>query len=174
MTARLTLQTRRRLRRQTSGTQRGATLVVGLIMLVLITLIVTSAFTLSLSNLKSVGNMQVREEALAAANQAVEQLISAPFTDALGAQEFKVDINKDGNDDNTVAVAVPTCIRALKAVTAAPSDVELPVVMSTGSTWNTEWDIDAAVTDLASGAAVRVRQGVRVLLSQTQKDAACP
>jgi Tfp pilus assembly protein PilV len=143
-------------------------------MLVLITLIVTSAFTLSLSNLKSVGNMQVREEALAAANQAVEQLISAPFTDALGAQEFKVDINKDGVDDYTVAVAVPTCIRALKAVTAAPSDVELPPQMSSGSTWHTEWDIDAAVTDSASGAAVRVRQGVRVLLSQTKKDAACP
>nr|MDP2192432.1 pilus assembly PilX N-terminal domain-containing protein [Rhodoferax sp.] len=154
--------------------QRGATLIIGLIMLVLITLIVVNAFTLSSSNLKSVGNMQVREEALAAANQAVERLISAPFTDALGAQEFKVDINKDGNDDYTVAVAVPKCIRALKAVTAAPSDVEMPVVMSTGSTWNTEWDIDAAVTDLASGAAVRVRQGVRVLLSQVKKDAACP
>ncbi len=174
MKAKLPLQTRKRLRLQTSGTQRGATLVVGLIMLVLITLIVTSAFTLSLSNLKSVGNMQVREEALAAANQAVERLISAPFTDALGAQEFKVDINKDGNDDYTVAVAVPTCIRALKAVTAAPSDVELPPELSSGSTWNTEWDIDAVVTDSASGAAVRVRQGVRVRLSQTKKDAACP
>lgn len=154
-----------------AASQRGATLVVGLIMIVLITLIVVNAFTLSSSNLKSVGNMQVREEAIAAANRAVEQLISAPFTNSLGTQSFTVDINKDDTDDYTVAVAVPTCIRALQATAAAPSDVELAMP---GSTWNTEWDIDATVTDSASGASVRVRQGVRVLLSQTQKDTACP
>ncbi len=155
------------------GTQRGATLIIGLIMLVLITLIVVNAFTLSSTNLKSVGNMQVREEALAAANLAAEKLISAPFTNALGAQSFKVDINKDGTDDYTVAVAVPTCIRALKATVAGPSDVELGAAMSAGSTWNTEWDIDATVTDAASGASVRVRQGVRVLLSDYDKTNAC-
>ncbi|MDO8440521.1 MAG: hypothetical protein Q7S97_04855 [Polaromonas sp.] len=154
--------------------QRGATLIIGLIMIVLITLIVINAFTLSSSNLKSVGNMQVREEAVAAANQAVERLVSAPFTNALGAQTFTVDINKDGVNYYTVEVAVPTCIRALKASTAAPSDVELPPEMSSGSTWSTEWDIDTTVADTASGAAVRVRQGVRVLLTQTQKDTACP
>ena len=174
MTGKVPVRAPRRFKKNASTMQGGATLIVGLIMLVLITLIVLSAYTFSSTNLKSVGNMQVREEALAAANQAVERLISAPFTDALGAQTFTVDINKDGTDDYTVAVAVPTCIRALKAVTAAPSDVELPLAMSSGSTWNTEWDIDAAVTDLASGAAVRVRQGVRVLLSQVKKDAACP
>lgn len=157
-----------------AASQRGATLIVGLIMIVLITLIVVNAFTLSSSNLKSVGNMQVREEAIAAANKAVEQLISSPFTNSLGTQSFTVDINKDGADDYTVAVAVPTCIRALQATAAAPSDVELGAAMSAGSTWNTEWDIDATVTDSASGASVRVRQGVRVLLSQTQKEAACP
>lgn len=174
MTARLKLPMRRRMRLQTSGHQRGATLIVGLIMLVLITLIVAGAFTLSSSNLKSVGNMQVREEAIAAANQAAERLISSPFTSALGAQSFTVDINKDGTDDYTVAMAVPTCTRALQATSAAPSDVELGPDMSSGSTWNTDWDIDATVTDSASGASVRVRQGVRVLLTQTQKDTACP
>jgi hypothetical protein len=45
--------------------------------------------------------------------------------------------------------------------------------MSVGQTWNTDWDIDATVADAASGAAVRVREGVRVLLSQTQKNAVC-
>ncbi len=157
-----------------AGSQRGATLIIGLIMLVLITLMVVNAFTLSSTNLKSVGNMQVREEAIAAANLAVEKLISAPFTNALGAQSFKVDINKDGTDDYTVAVAVPTCIRALKATVVGPSDVELGAAMSSSSTWNTEWDIDATVTDPASGASVRVRQGVRVLLSQADKETACP
>lgn len=153
--------------------QRGATLIIGLIMLVLITLIVVNAFTLSASNLKSVGNMQVREEAIAAANLAAERLISSNFTNALGTQSFTVDINKDGTDDYTVALAIPVCKRATQGATAAPSDAEMGAAMS-GSTWNTDWDIDATVTDTASGATIRVRQGVRVLLTQSQKDTACP
>lgn len=157
-----------------AAAQRGATLIIGLIMIVLITLVVVSAFTLSSSNLKSVGNMQMREEAVAAGNQAIERLISSPFTNALGTQTFAVDINKDGKDDYSVSVARPTCIHAQAATEAYPSDVELPVSMSTGRTWNTDWDINATVTDTASGASVRVREGVRVLLSQIQKDAACP
>ena len=154
--------------------QRGATLIIGLIMIVLITLIVVNAFTLSSSNLKSVGNMQVREEAIAAANQAIEKVISAPFTNSLGTQSFVVDINGDGVNDYTVAIATPTCIGAKQASSAAPSDVELGAAMSTGSSWNTDWDIDATVTDSATGASVRVREGVRVRLTQTQKDTACP
>ncbi len=60
--------------------QRGATLIIGLIMIVLISLIVINAFTLSSSNFKSVVNMQIRDEASAAANQAVEQVIGSDFT----------------------------------------------------------------------------------------------
>ena len=164
----------RRSRAPRAAAQRGATLIIGLILLVLITLIVVNAFTLSSTNLKSVGNMQVREEALAAANQAVEQVISSNFTGSSAAQTVTVDINKDDTVDYTVAVASPTCIRATQAAFAAPSDVELGAGMSAGSTWNTDWDLDATVTDGATGAKVRVRQGVRVLLSQSQKAAVCP
>ena len=49
-----------------SSNQRGAALVVGLIMLVLITIMLVSAMVLSTSNFRSVSNMQFREEALAA------------------------------------------------------------------------------------------------------------
>lgn len=154
--------------------QRGATLIVGLIMIVLITLTVLNAFTLSSSNLKSVGNMQVRAEAFAAANEAIELVISSAFTDPPLAQPVNVDIDKNGVVDYVVAVATPTCIRASVATTAAPSDVELSASLSAGSTWNTDWDVDATVTDASSGAVVRVRQGVRVPLSNTQKTAVCP
>lgn len=157
-----------------AAAQRGATLIIGLILLVLITLIVVNAFTLSSTNLKSVGNMQVREEALAAANQAVEQVISSNFTGSLVDQTVTVDINKDDTADYTVVVEAPDCIRATQATFAAPSDVELGAGMSAGSTWNTDWDLSATVSDGATGASVRVRQGVRVLLSQSQKAAACP
>jgi hypothetical protein len=154
--------------------QRGATLIIGLIMIVLITLIVLSAFTLSSSNLKSVRNMQMHDESLAAANQAVERLISMSFTDAPGTVTFNVDINKDGTNNYAVTVGTPSCINARAATVVAPSDVELGPGMSAGETWNTDWDIDANVTDVASGAAVRVRQGVRVLLSTAEKNAVCP
>jgi Tfp pilus assembly protein PilX len=159
---------------QMPSRQRGATLIIGLIMIVLITLIVVNAFMLSSSNLKSVGNMQVRDEAIAAANEAIELVVSSSFTDAPTAQQINVDINKDGINDYVVALAQPTCIRAAAATNAAPSDVELGAAMSVAPTWNTDWEIQANVTDVASGATVTVREGVRVLLSQIQKAAVCP
>lgn len=48
-------------------------------MLVAITLLMVSAFTLSGGNLKVVGNMQYRNEAIAAANIAIEQTININF-----------------------------------------------------------------------------------------------
>lgn len=153
--------------------QGGATLIVGLIMIVLITLIVVSAFTLSSSNLKSVGNMQVREESLAAANHAIEGVLSSPFTNAIGTTTSQIDINNDGTNDYMVAVAAPVCVKAAAASEGSPSDVELGSSMSSSGTWNTEWDIAATVTDAVSGTALKVRQGVRVLLTNTQKTLAC-
>lgn len=153
------------------GSQSGVTLVVGLIMLVMITLLVAGAFTLSSSNLKSVGNMQVREESVAAGNLAVEQVISSPFTDAPVEQEINVDIDKNGTTDYTVKVLAPTCIKALIATAPGVCEEGFPC---TSGTWNTEWDIDAQVTDAASGGSVRVRQGVRVRLSDAQKNLVCP
>ena len=88
MTHQLIVKVHKQLRIKAPRSQSGATLIVGLIMLVLITVIVLSAFTFSSSNLKSVGNMQIREEALAAANLATEQVIASPFTDAPTAQEI--------------------------------------------------------------------------------------
>jgi Tfp pilus assembly protein PilX len=153
--------------------QRGATLILGLIMMVLITLIVISAHTLSSTNTKSVGNMQIRDEAIAAANQAVEQVLSADFTAAPTAESINVDINKDDTNDYTVAIAQPVCMRAIVAQVSEGCDTEHPE-LCVGSTWHSEWDIDATVTDAASGAAVRVRQGVRVLLTNDRKLAVCP
>jgi len=153
--------------------QRGATLVISLIMLVLITLMVFSSFSLSSSNLKTVGNVQVHEEAVASANQAIELVLSFSFADAPVAQSINVDINKDGTTDYVVEIALPTCVRALAGAAGGPSDVEMPTSLSSGSTWNTEWNISATVTDAASGAVVTVVQGVRVQQSAAAKAAVC-
>ncbi|MCO6059497.1 PilX N-terminal domain-containing pilus assembly protein [Pseudomonas sp. MOB-449] len=156
--------------------QQGATLVVGLIMLLMLTLLVGSAFTMSGSSLKSVGNMQSRDEALAAANIAIEQIVSSPFTDAPAEESINVDINNDGTHDYTVSIATPVCM----------SETELPVateeqlsglragVEAPASQWSTVWELVATVSDPVSGASTRVRSGVRVLLSEIEKESVCP
>lgn len=152
--------------------QQGATLIVALIMLTLITLLVLNAFTLSSSNLKAVGNMQARDESIAAANQAVELVVSSSFTDAPVAQEVNVDINKDGTTDYTVAIATPTCIKAIEIPNPNKCDENLKALCAENN-WNTDWDLRATVGDAASGASVVVHQGVRVRLTNSQRNAVC-
>lgn len=158
--------------------QRGATLVVGMVMLVVITLMVTTAFTLSTVNLKSVGNMQFRNEAIAAGNMAIERVLGSPFAAAPSAEEILVDVNNDGTNDYIVLIAKPECVRGSVAAPPSLSSVTL-TTMSTSSTWNTVWDIHATVTPTsgnsgASGTSVQMHSGVRVLLSQTDKNKVCP
>ncbi len=159
-------------------TQRGATLVVGMVMLVVITLMVTTAFTLSTANLKSVGNMQYHNEAIAAGNMAIEKVLGTPFTAVPSTDQALVDINNDEINDYLVSFAVPVCVRASVASPPSLSSLTLQT-MSNSSTWNTVWDIDATVTPTsdnpgAHGATVRMHAGVRVLLTQSVKNAVCP
>jgi Tfp pilus assembly protein PilX len=153
----------------------GATLIVGLILLALLTLIVINSFKLASSNLRATGNLQFRDEALAAAGNAIEQAIAATtnWSSPPPALTFQIDIDRDGTDDYTVALAAPVCIRAQKAFATAPSDVELEPSIVAGSNWDTEWDYDATVTSATTGSVVRVHQGVRVLLSAQDKTASC-
>ncbi|RJG11982.1 hypothetical protein D3879_01240 [Pseudomonas cavernicola] len=155
--------------------ERGAALVVGLIMLLLLTLMVSGAFTLSTVNLKSVGNMQMREEALAAANSIMERvlgsMLKASTTTPPVGETGTFDVNNDGTNDYTVIVATPECIRAV--VSGAAPKCEVGMVCPS-DTWNTVWELRATVTDPASGASSVVRSGVRVLLTQAQKNAVCP
>jgi Tfp pilus assembly protein PilX len=162
--------------RPASVGEKGAALIVGLIMLVLITLMLITALNLGTTNFRAVANMQYRAEAVAAANKAIEQVMSTPFTAAPAAETVNVDIDNDADTDYEVQVAVPECIYASPAFGADPSSLSLPVSMSAASTWNTVWDLDATATDADNvvGANARVRAGVRVLLTEAEKDAVCP
>lgn len=180
------------MRIMTARAERGAALVVSLIMLVLITLMVIAALNLGTANFRSVSNTQFREQAIAAANVAIQDRVSSTFEGpvvdpALGtiATSYQnVDLNNDGNPDYTVAIT-PACVSATVAESADPSSLSLPGVMSVASTWNTVWDVRAEVSPPSvptgvtlvadpSGAKVTVHAGVRVLLTQSQKDDACP
>jgi type II secretory pathway pseudopilin PulG len=152
--------------------QRGFTLLVGMIMLVLITLLMTAAFTLSTGNLKAVGKMQAHDQAIAAANVALEQVLSSPFAASPAAESINVDNNNDGTTDYEVAIATPVCVRASIDSSATLSSMSLPG-MSTVNQWNTVWDVEAVVTDANTGANTTVSAGMRVLLTQAQKDTVC-
>lgn len=155
--------------------QRGAvTLFISLIMLVVITGIVLAAFTMSTTNLRSVGNLQWRNEAVAAANMVLQDRISADFTSDLSAVTRTVDLNNDDVDDYTVSVSAPVCVRASKVVQEVYSSVTLPIDLSAAGQWITIWEMVATVSDEKTGASVRVRQGARVLLYQVQKTSVCP
>ena len=153
--------------------QRGASLVISLVMLVLITLLVITALNLASSNFKAVSNTQFRDEAIAAANAAIQLRLSGTFVDPPVPVPSEVDLNDDGITDY-VATVTATCVKATVAEAADPSSVTLPVTMSLASTWNTVWDIAAEVVDNTSGASVVVHAGARVLLSEIDKDRACP
>ena len=156
--------------------QRGVALVIGLIMLVLITVMLLAALNIGTANFRAVSNMQFRDEAISAANKAIEQVISSNFTAAPTAEEVIVDIDNDGDTDYTVEIAQPQCINAAPASSADPSSKLLPPSMTVGGTWNTVWDLQATVDPATNvgGAAVVVRAGVRKLLSEAQLNAVCP
>jgi Tfp pilus assembly protein PilX len=141
--------------------QRGVTLIVGLIMLVLITLMVVSAFTLSGSNLRSVGNMQFRNEAIAAANVAIERVISADFTTVPAGSTHNVDLDNDGTAEY--------CIKST-GLTSLPSTDPDAVKCTSGSggavlCYDTVWEINATVSTAsgagkATGAVATAKQGI--------------
>jgi hypothetical protein len=148
--------------------QKGATLVVAMIMLLLFTLLVASAFHLSTTNLQMVGNMQVREEALASANFALEQVLESNFFDNPAAAAETIDVVINAADAGEaiaypVTIDVPACIRASVADDFPPSSEALEGLKGI-STWNTVWLLRALALDPVSGSQVAVREGVRVLM----------
>ena len=77
--------------------EAGATLVVSLIMLTLITLMIMAALAIGSANFRTVTNMQFRDEAIAAANKAIDQVMSSPFAlDSRRPRTIEVDLDNDG------------------------------------------------------------------------------
>lgn len=110
----------------TKNRQRGATLIVGLIMLIALTLLVVSAIRSGTTNLRIAGNTQIQQEAKAAAQQAIEQYISTNFTAAIplvGSNGVPAIINKASY---TATVAVPAC-RGSTAVLNSQLDITNPL-----------------------------------------------
>jgi Tfp pilus assembly protein PilX len=158
--------------------QRGSTLLVALVMLMLLTLIAFAAMNASTTSIQVVGNAQFREEANAAAQQAIEGVISNNFTVNPASSVVTVNV---GGTNYVATVDVPTC----KSSMPIPySDLDqanvddrdcLPdaslqntgimnasgVLSASQAMCNKQmWEVNATVDDSDTGAKINVHQGV--------------
>lgn len=146
--------------------QRGATLIMGIIFLMLIMLSVTVAFRMSNNNLKAVGNMQSQAEAEASAEAAVERILSTDST-FLAPAATNVAMDAYGV---TVSVATPQCMRAIAVDASTSADATPNIYLqdvtpaSASGYMETHWDIAAIGTGGATGAKVEVHQGIKIIL----------
>jgi len=178
--------------------QSGATLVITLIMLVLLTLFATSSFNTAKTNLMVVGNMQSTTEAANVAQQTIETVISTTQfltspSNAIASpcggtpNTLCVDINGDGVTDYTTTLTPePQCVyvKAIKNSELVLSNSEdlgcsagqqqtLGVAGSTSGDSlcsNTVWEITAKTTSTL-GASSTVVQGIGIRVSND--DASC-
>ena len=130
--------------------QHGATLIVVLIMLVILTLFAISAVNLSSSNLRVISNMQARKLVEQVGMQGSEQVISsmANFTSPTAA------VTVTAPTGMTVTVSKRVCQYATAA--SGYSAVQ-PIVPE-----DTQWDYYITVSDSVTNASARFWQGAKI------------
>lgn len=141
--------------------QAGASLIVSLIMLVVVTLLVLSAIRSGNINTRIAGNMQARQEARSAAEQAIEQFVSnyANFLpNPRATHTVNVAVNGDqasvGPHQIPVQISQPICKKASRRDDLCPNSVSSGL-----KCWSTLWEVTATATDSISGASQTVSQG---------------
>ena len=141
--------------------QRGTTLLIALIFLVILTLFAVSGMNTGVINLRTANNAQLIVEAEYAAQAQIEALLGSvtPFVSGvLGTPTTtNVDVNGDGTTDFVVTTQPPICLSIVPApgysyefAASAPKD--------------TVWQVSATAQDGVFGATSTLRQGVKVRL----------
>jgi Tfp pilus assembly protein PilX len=178
---------------KTRSSQNGAALFVVLIMLIVMAWFAVSTFRLSSQNMQIVDNSQTRQQAIAAAQRAIEATLSSNLfamdPAAVAATPIPSDVDGDNYADFTAVLnPVPACFRTQTVKTAEldisnPKDrvclqsssaggtmvVErpgVPVPAGDSMCANTDWNIAARVDDARSGTAIKVTQGVAIRVAQ--------
>ncbi|SNS32937.1 Tfp pilus assembly protein PilX [Noviherbaspirillum humi] len=167
--------------------ERGATLLVGMIMLLMMTLLAVTAFRINKNELQIVGNAQQKAQMLPAAQAAIEQTVSstrfmttpanAIASPCNGANTTCSDFNGDGASDVVVKVT-PTCVSTQILPVGAldyadPNDAgclinvgqDFGVVGATNNNSmcaNMLWDIQAKATDTVRETQITVNQGAAI------------
>jgi Tfp pilus assembly protein PilX len=131
--------------------ERGATLVVTLIMLVIMTLFAIAAVNLSGSNLKVIGNMQARTAAESAAQWAIEDTLSSINWFRAGYATERSVVAPNGL---TARVQGRSC----KSATPVPDNTNQHPILPE----ETVWEFRVEVTDPQTNAKAVIWQGARI------------
>ena len=173
--------------------QRGATLLVGMVMLVLLTLLALSAINSSTVNLKVVGNMQYQAEAKSAAQAGLNTIMSkgSYFSDpGTAPTSITVDTTGDGNADYTVAIT-PPCILSTTSIPVSQLSVSSAndlLCLSSSTLKNAgimgqntgaalsdcarvTWQVTAAVNDTITNANVQLVEAANQRMDRILADA---
>ena len=148
----------------TNTNQRGATLIVSLIMLVVLTLLVVSGIRFSSSNLRIAGNMQAQEEAATLAQQVIEQIISNNDFTKTPPPPQNFDINKDSVNDFTVTIKA-TCLHSRQALRNEPIPDDCFGEGDPACFWS-GWNVQSVAMDTKTGAKATIHQGINVLIGR--------
>lgn len=132
--------------------QRGATLLVSLIMLVVLTLFAVTGFNLSSVNLKIAGNFQQQRYVESVVQQEIDRVIST--STIFNAPVAPPAVTIDGV---TVNIAAPAC--NYFATATGYTKIVGSLVPE-----DTEWELRATGTDTLGGAKAAITQGVRARL----------
>lgn len=157
-------------------TQRGSTLIIALVILMLLMMHSLASFTAADTQLRNVGALQVRQEAQSAAQLAIAGVLgssafiagslASPYTSSVD-----IDVDGDGNADYRVTLVV-TCsgARAVTSIPIPPPDGDDAACLAgatvTGdipcadTSWNIRASATAASGALHAGSSTEVNQGV--------------
>lgn len=185
-----------------SARERGSTLVVALIFLILMSLFAISAFNSSSTNMRVVGNTQARQESTAAAQMAIEDTISSSYfsTNPSGVAVAPIQVDIDGNGTVDYKAAMSSqCFRAMTITKLPPapknpaSGADLyapcrtperqggtfveydtpPTGVDPESCANSEWNVRAQVDDPSTHTQVAINQGVALVTFGNQVSSYC-
>ncbi len=177
--------------------QRGMTLIISLIMLLLITILAVTTFRLASANLQIAGNMQHRQAAMAAAQAAIEQVVSSTQFTVTPANAIPnpcngvpnttcTDVNGDGIPDITVTIKL-NCL-GIQPIPISSLDFSNPndagclvgasqsfgVVGGTSASSmcsNSVWDSQATAQDAVTSATYTIHEGTAVRVPSSSN---CP
>lgn len=176
--------------KQGRSSERGAVLVIVLVMVGIFMIIVTSLISSSTINFKIAANQQYYMEAKLAAKNALEGYMSNPANFKIplptvnSVFTYNFDGKTDGNGDDVVdmsaTVSPPSCTAA-KAISQLDLDLTKPedaqcagsiqsnqgIIGASGAAANTDswcsnmnWEVAASVDDAATGVQLDMTQGV--------------
>lgn len=162
--------------------QRGATLIIAMVFLLIFAIVAATSLRSSMSSVQAISNMQFRNEGVAAANDAIDRLLSSSdfatktdaVTAAVVAAPYTVDINGDDVADIQVTFpevtiagvkkAGPRCIRQRPVPTGS---LDPTVAADRGCFPSSAADSSGLEMEDASGAAAPIG-GAQSMCSDTQ------